>query len=220
MRKRAIRPEEKSHRRQMIIDAAQALWLAHPDRVMSVAEVAEAAGVAKGTVYLYFESKEALLLALHEQALDGFFDAMTARCTAGPTEIDDLLELTRIHLAEAPGFLPLASLVLGLTERQITPALVTAFHQRSARRLERAGAALLPHFALGGVNEAAALLNASYALITGLWQLRRSVEGVPELSSEPALGAVTGDYYTALADALLSLWQGHLSRRGEFQHPS
>ena len=36
----------------------------------NVAEVAESAGLAKSTVYLYFPGKEEMLLALHERHVD------------------------------------------------------------------------------------------------------------------------------------------------------
>jgi len=49
---------DKEERRNALLDAAEALFLAQPGRMASVAEVAQAAGVAKGTVYLYFPSKE------------------------------------------------------------------------------------------------------------------------------------------------------------------
>ena len=44
-----------------------------------MADVADEAGLAKGTVYLYFPSKEELLLAVHERNIDGFFRALIAR---------------------------------------------------------------------------------------------------------------------------------------------
>ena len=55
--------------------------LRSPDRMASVAEVADEAGLAKGTVYLYFPSKEELLLAVHERKIDGFFGALIAGST-------------------------------------------------------------------------------------------------------------------------------------------
>lgn len=211
MQKRAVQPEDKELRRQAILLAVRDLWVAHPDRVPSVAEVAAAAGVAKGTLYLYFNSKEELLLALFERLLDAFFDALVARCQAGPTDLPDLLELTRAHLIDAPGFLPLASMVLGLAERQLPPAVVADSNIRSARRLERAALALLEHLPLGGPHAAAELLNASYALILGLWHLRQKTQNLPELQREPALAAVTGDYFTVLSRALTALWRGYMA---------
>jgi AcrR family transcriptional regulator len=48
-------------RRSQIVEAAAGLWLRHGFDATSVAAIARAAGLAKGTVYLYFPSKEALL---------------------------------------------------------------------------------------------------------------------------------------------------------------
>jgi AcrR family transcriptional regulator len=51
-------------RREQILDAAAAVFLDRGLAEATMAEVAEAAGVAKGTVYLYFDSKSVLLTAL------------------------------------------------------------------------------------------------------------------------------------------------------------
>ena len=64
IRQRAIQVEDKQERYQAILDAAERVLMRSPDQSANVAEVAEAAGLAKGTVYLYFQSKEELLLAL------------------------------------------------------------------------------------------------------------------------------------------------------------
>src|SRR5687768_13930462 len=45
---------------QQLIDAASAVLIAQGYRRTQMADVADAMGVAKGTVYLYVESKEAL----------------------------------------------------------------------------------------------------------------------------------------------------------------
>ena len=49
-------------RRAALADAALALWAEHGFDQTPVARIAAEAGVAKGTFYLYFESKDALLL--------------------------------------------------------------------------------------------------------------------------------------------------------------
>ena len=73
IRQRAIQAEDKQERHHAILDAAERLLLRSPERIANVAEVADEAGLAKGTVYLYFPSKEELLLAVHERNIDGFF---------------------------------------------------------------------------------------------------------------------------------------------------
>ena len=51
MQNRATNPEDKELRREAILDAAVKLWLAQPERMANMAEIATAAGLAKGTVY-------------------------------------------------------------------------------------------------------------------------------------------------------------------------
>src|ERR1700694_5078590 len=95
---RAIAVEDKEERRQVLLDAVEELYLAHPGRMPNVAEVAEAAGLAKGTVYLYFPTKEEMLLALHERHVAGFFTALMKKVARpGPLDFDDIFAITRDH---------------------------------------------------------------------------------------------------------------------------
>jgi AcrR family transcriptional regulator len=77
IQQRARRPEQKEQRRRAILDAAQRLWLderGHGEFTMS--RLAEHAGVAKGTLYLYFATKEELFLALLEDMFVSWCDAV------------------------------------------------------------------------------------------------------------------------------------------------
>ena len=64
-----IRPRTKPPevRREEIMDAAERLFLAQGVAATTVDEVAAGADVAKGTVYLHFASRQALLVALGER---------------------------------------------------------------------------------------------------------------------------------------------------------
>src|SRR5512139_1855436 len=172
IRQRAIQAEDKHERHEAILDAAERLLARSPDRVANVAEVADEAGLAKGTVYLYFPSKEALLLAVHDRAIDEFFSAVIALVEArDPVRIEDMLRLTRRHLVEPPLVLPLAARCFGLMAHSVPVDAATAFKQRMAARLERAGAGLERHFPGLAPGDGVALLRRSYALIIGLWQM-------------------------------------------------
>jgi AcrR family transcriptional regulator len=67
-RKRVTKSRED--RRQDLLDAAVKVFEAKGISEATVADITEAAGVAKGTFYLYFDSKEHLLAALREQFVD------------------------------------------------------------------------------------------------------------------------------------------------------
>ena len=57
----------RAARREQIIAAGMACFARSGYHATTMADVAAQAGVSKGTPYLYFDSKEALFLALHEQ---------------------------------------------------------------------------------------------------------------------------------------------------------
>jgi AcrR family transcriptional regulator len=56
-------------RRSMIVDATLPLVLEHGDKV-TTHDIAAAAGIAEGTIFRVFESKDALMEAVMDQALD------------------------------------------------------------------------------------------------------------------------------------------------------
>ena len=216
IRQRAILAEDKQERHHAILDAAEQLLLRSPEHGASVAEVAQEACLAKGTVYLYFRSKEELLLAVHERGIDRFFRAVDALLAGpGPVTIDDMLALTQRHIVEPPLFLPMASRCFGVMSQGVPEEFGIAFHLRMADRLERAGAGLERHFGELARGEGLALLRRSYALILGLWQmsLARGIEGAhagvaPVVSASPVF---VWSYPAELDRALRALWQGSLA---------
>jgi AcrR family transcriptional regulator len=55
--------DPKARKRKRIVEAATEVFIKHGYRKANVDEIAELAGVAKGTIYLYFKNKSELLLA-------------------------------------------------------------------------------------------------------------------------------------------------------------
>jgi AcrR family transcriptional regulator len=212
IRQRAIQAEDKQERHQAILDAAARLLARSPDRIANMADVADEAGVAKGTVYLYFPSKEELLLAVHERNIDGFFRALIARLESDePVRIQDVLALTHEHIVEPPLFLPLAARCFGLMAQSIPPEPALAFKQRMAERLMRAGAGLERHFDQLKPGAGLALLRHSYALILGLWQMsgQSYCPGSPADTMPPP--ALAYSYPEELDRALIALWNGTIA---------
>lgn len=203
--------EAREQRINQLLDAAVSLWLQNPERIPSVAEVANEAGLAKGTVYLYFRSKEDLLLAAHERHAQAFFTALIARASRRKRmSLDDMMQLTREYIAGVPAFLPLATLVAGLMHKGVTPETAQAFEQRMAGRLGTAGGLLCAHFPLPDGISGVRLLMRSYALILGLWQLVGCC-GFDSANEEVA-AMLRPDYLTELDAALRALWQGTFNK--------
>ena len=215
IRQRAIQQADKQERREAILDAAERLLLTEPDRVASVAEVADEAGLAKGTVYLYFPSKEELLLALHERNIDSFFRAVITLLESDVTVgIDEVLDLTHQHMVQPALFLPLAARCFGLMSHSVPIDAATAFKLRMAERLQRAGAGIERQFPQLAPGAGVALFRRSYALILGLWQMSAS-SGEGDAPCAFAEGVAPSPvlawrYADELDHALRALWHGTL----------
>lgn len=74
-----LRERQKQERRRAISDAATALFLERGFETVTMAEVAEAAGVSIKTIFNYFGSKEELFLDRESEARDATVAAITAR---------------------------------------------------------------------------------------------------------------------------------------------
>jgi AcrR family transcriptional regulator len=71
----ALTPAEREARIKGVLDAALDVFLARGFDAAKLDEVAKRAGIAKGTLYLYFKSKEALFEALIQSLLASPFQA-------------------------------------------------------------------------------------------------------------------------------------------------
>ncbi len=74
LKRRVVKPTEQ--RRAEILEAALGLFSSKGFHDTTMEEVAREAGVAKGTIYLYFQSKEHLLLALKRDFMQGLTDVV------------------------------------------------------------------------------------------------------------------------------------------------
>ncbi len=182
-----------------------------PERLGHMADVATAAGVAKGTVYLYFESKEALLLALHERHVEAFFGALIARVEMDArASLTDIMQIAREHIVVHPTYLPCASVCYGAMERSMPLPLIQAHRQRVAVWFSRAAETLPKHFSQLDNAHAISLLRLSYALIIGLWQLLKP-ESLACLANDDSISDVLrAEFSTEVEKGLLALWDGQL----------
>lgn len=95
------RTKQPELRREQLLNAAERLFSEKGFSETTVSDIAEAAGVAKGTFYLYFPSKEAAAAALKERLAQGMGDrflevldpAMETIENATPEAIRDMVRL-------------------------------------------------------------------------------------------------------------------------------
>src|SRR5271167_3930403 len=88
--------DDEGAKRRQIVDGARAMFLAQGFDAASMNDIARAAGVSKGTLYVYFKNKEELFEAIVEQECEaqaeGIFDI-------DPNDHDVEAVLTRLGIA-------------------------------------------------------------------------------------------------------------------------
>jgi AcrR family transcriptional regulator len=208
-RSRAVSVEDKALRRTAILDAAERLLETSPDRSTLMSELAERAGIAKGTLYLYFPSKESLILAVHERHCEVFFETLIARLEQStPATFDDIAEIAQIHMINHPTYLSCASACFLGMERNLPLDEIQAHMLRIAQWIERSALGLSRHFHPIDSVQAASLLHHSYALIIGLWQLLKP-EAQARIHPHHASGQTLRREFAREVDAALrALWTG------------
>jgi AcrR family transcriptional regulator len=214
-RRRAVAPQEKSKRREAILRAAELLLHANPGGAITVEDLARQAGLAKGTVYLYFRTREEVLLQVHLGRLHGLFDELEAALQAPRVDAAYHAVRATLHYLRAhPEFLPLATNCRGMLEANASAQAALEYKLALGVRLSAIGARieeLYPSLARG---DGMALLMNSYALMIGLWQITDPPACLREAMQRPELSMFRIDFDKQLAAALLALWAGAVGMQG------
>ena len=80
-----VRRRKRTERRQdQVLDAAEECFLAEGFHGASMSRIATTAKMSAGHIYQYFESKEAIIIALCERRFSGFEDLLVAAEKGGP----------------------------------------------------------------------------------------------------------------------------------------
>lgn len=211
--KRALDTAQKSQRRAAIVRAAEALLQRDPAARFSVEALARCAGLAKGTVYLYFRTREEVLLALHEQQLHALFDVLARALERPRANARSVVRAGLRHHAGHPEFYPLAGRCRDMLDTNVGAEAALAFHLALAQRLATLGRRVETLYPGLRAGEGAALLINSYALIVGLWQQADIPPVLREAMVRPDLKVFRMDFEAQLERALLDLWEA-AERRG------
>lgn len=169
---RARQPEQKQERRQAILDAALHLWLESSYSEFTMARLAERTGLAKGTLYVYFATKEQLFLTLLEEMSLSWLQDVCRQLQpySGKGDAKEVARLLSRSFTSRESFTRLLSLLEGVLEHGIDYETAYGFKQRMLAPSKATGEVLercLPGLRAG---DGVRLLMHVRALLTGLRQ--------------------------------------------------
>jgi AcrR family transcriptional regulator len=116
--KRPWRETKKDHLRRELLAAALSLFEVKGVESVSVDDVAASVGIAKGTFYLYFKTKNAIFQEIVKNGLGEFLDLISVKDDAGGDAFIELKSLLDNQLAYFENHRPMVHLLLALRNRE------------------------------------------------------------------------------------------------------
>lgn len=172
----AVRRRRAEARPGELVEAALRCFVAHGFAATRLDDVARFAGVSKGTMYLYFDSKEALFAAVVRQAIVPAVAALEQEVAAlAGSAAERLAALIRLHWHHACDGQWAGLPKLIIAEIGNFPQLGRLYHDEVVARFRRLYVGILAEgIAMGefraGDPEALARLAAAPLLMSALWK--------------------------------------------------
>jgi AcrR family transcriptional regulator len=209
-RRRASGPEAKTARRKQILDAASTLFDTHPYRSVTMAAIAREAGLAKGTTYIYFKTKEGLFLEVITEEVDRWYSDLNRAMHAvqPPVGPPAMAEILAESLSARPSMLRLLSLLHGVLEQNISLEMALKYKRLLRAHLLSCGErfeVLMPHLKPG---DGARLLQHLQACVVGYFQATTPPPAVALAFQEKDLTMFKMDFYTELRYAITMVLTG------------
>jgi AcrR family transcriptional regulator len=181
-----------------------------------MSDVANRAGLAKGTTYLYFKTKEELLLALLTRELENWFGtlgaALEARARWSPKK---LARAIAESLRERITLRRLMTIQASILEHNITPDAALEFKQFLLGRATTASAILESRLPFLEPGEGVFVLKTLNALVIGLDQLSDPSAVAQKVLEQPEMHVLKVEFETHLRRALESILTGLKHERME-----
>jgi AcrR family transcriptional regulator len=203
--KRADYPEQKDERRQLILRAAaEELALVGSGQDFTINALARRAGLAKGTVYLYFKSKSAILIELLGDAVENFATDTGARLAKLPEPVSapQVARAIQDSITNSAIKRRLARLLKSLSDKDLGNS-----HQKYQKRIEpfmrQADAIIVRRLHGLHPGEGRKIIRYGWALLLGLSE-------IAEHHPKPAAGPLNVEQ--SLREALTLLIEGFLAR--------
>lgn len=141
--RRARQETQKQERRQAILDTALQLFASSTYQEMTLEMVAQHVGVARGTIYLYFKTREELFLVAFSDLFQSWLDEVDTELQRirqiedEQSRIDEVARLIPASLEQRKTMVRLSSVVHTILEHNIDAARARQFKKEMLTRAQQ-----------------------------------------------------------------------------------
>ncbi len=217
--KRATNDAEKQFRRQSIIDIVDKLFEKEEFKQITMAKIAEKAGLAKGTLFTYFQSKEDIFISLTEQKMDEWVSDLEKKVESPPCNFGsmDPETFTELMLSSVDGkiIVKLLSILDDTLEQNLDFKRILQFKTFSKQRLIRVGEII--EAALGKLQKGSGVMIISqlFVCLTGAYKTCNFSETAKLVSKEPGMEMFNRTFNETMRNLVKCYLVGFLSLAAE-----
>jgi AcrR family transcriptional regulator len=204
--RKAKTEQERAQRRQKLIEAARGLLDEQPFQDITIAQIAATAGVAKGTTYLYFRTREELFCNLLLQEMQAWRDHLEGSlCQMRGGSVEQLAQRLTHSFLQRPVLMELLRWMHAGLEQNLSEEAALLFRQRTARIYRDLGHCV-EEAAPALAGQGSLFLRRAHVVMVGLTQLATPAPIVKKvLAREPSLALLRGDLRTEMITMLTAL---------------
>ena len=212
VKKRARSEKDKQKRRDKILKTAWSLYEKADGRLPTVSEIADKSGHSKGTVYLYFQTKEEIFLELFVEKLHEWLHSVAESLSDDLKGISekDLSKIITGYMVENPILLTMGSIVKGVLEENTNDKALLEVKLKMANILVEAGRLLRRKHRGISEKRATQVILWVYALIHGLWQLTTHPPQIQEMLKKTNIDVFEPEFSHYIVEAVAALLTGSL----------
>lgn len=209
-KKRAVLEKDKLSKRTTILQSAAFLLQKKDWAELSMDEVAKRAKIAKGTLYLYFPTKEDLCLRVHNADYEAWFLDMEAFLTETKIIDADIFSKWFVESMDRHvRFLKLLPIVPTILEKNASVETIREFKRSLKEQIFRILPLLIQTFPFLNEKSGFLFLMQCHALAVGSWSHGFPSNQVKEAVKEDGLDMFVLDYKSFLRTSILTLLNGN-----------
>ena len=205
--RRAMAASEKATRQNAILTSATELLARWSLADITMDRIAARTGIAKGTVYLYFRTKESLFLSIFEELHDRWHVDLREHLVSAdqPVEARDGARIITASLVREPLLLRLFAVPLPVLEKDLDFDASAAVNGRREHRIDETASVLTETIPAINIEQARRLLRRIGWVVAGLAQAAASTTSAPQSGNSPEVIASRVDFTTELQSILTVL---------------
>lgn len=204
LKSRSVTDTDKYNKKEFIKKAAIELFIRHGE-IPSASSLAKESGIGKGTIYLYFASKEEVYLDILEQEfLNWFAEVKNQLAIQDQWSFDGFVQVVLRPLCGHSFFQNLARFCPAVLEANVSSERLIRYKSQLARGLSDIARLFSQSFVSDREVDPKETLVQSYSIISGLWMESQG----RDFALEQEFSALTLNFERDAAPMLIAFWRG------------